>query len=164
MFGAKRLVRNFTNSGRRKIPNRNTYIEIEPEIIDTEKTLSELGLTKEQIVDVGILIGTDFNPDGFERVGPKTALKMIKEHSKLEKIPQIQDKLAEIDYQQIRNIFLKPNVADISEIVFDKIDYDGITNYLVEERSFSPDRVQTSLNRLKKAIEKKSQTLEQWFS
>jgi flap endonuclease-1 len=164
LFGAKRLVRNFTNSGRRKIPNRNTYIEIEPEIIDTKKTLSELGLTQEQIVDVGILIGTDFNPDGFERVGPKTALKMIKEHSKLEKIPQIQDKLAEIDYQQIRNIFLKPEVADVSEIVFDKIDYDGITNYLVEERSFSPDRVQTSLNRLKKAIEKKSQTLEQWFS
>jgi flap endonuclease-1 len=164
LFGAKRLVRNFTNSGRRKIPNRNTYIEIEPEIIDTEKTLLELGLTKEEIVDVGILIGTDFNPDGFERIGPKTALKMIKEHSKLEKIPQIQDKLAEIDYQQIRDIFLKPNVADVSEIVFGKIDYDGITNYLVEERSFSPDRVQTSLNRLKKAIEKKSQTLEQWFS
>ena len=44
LFGAKRLVRNFTNSGRRKIPNRNTYIEIEPEIIDTEKTLSELGM------------------------------------------------------------------------------------------------------------------------
>ena len=26
LFGAKKLVRNFTNSGRRKIPNRNTYL------------------------------------------------------------------------------------------------------------------------------------------
>ncbi len=164
LFGAKRLVRNFTNSGRRKIPNRNTYIEIEPEIIDTEKTLSELGLTAEEIVDVGILIGTDFNPDGFERIGPKTALKMIKEHSKLEKIPQIQEQLAEIDYEQIRKIFLEPDVAEVPEIVFEKIDYDGISKYLADERSFSPDRVQTSLNRLRKAIEKKSQTLEQWFS
>ena len=164
LFGAKRLVRNFTNSGRRKIPNRNTYIEIEPEIIDTEKSLKALGLTAEQIVDVGILIGTDFNPDGFERVGPKTALKMIKEHSKLENIPQIQEQLAEVNYQQIRKIFLEPEVAKVPEIVFDKIDYDGITRYLVDERSFSPDRVQSSLNRLKKAIEKKSQTLEQWFS
>ena len=163
LFGAKKLVRNFTNSGRRKIPNRNTYIEIEPEVIDTEKTLKSLGLTKEQIVDVGILIGTDFNPDGFTRIGPKTALKMIKEHSKLEKIPQIQEQLAEIDYKQIRKIFLEPQVADIPEIKFDKIDYDGIKNYLVNERSFSADRVQTSLNRLKKSIEKKSQTLEQWF-
>jgi len=35
---------------------------------------------------------------------------------------------------------------------------------LVEERNFSQDRVETSLNRLKKALEKKSHTLEQWFS
>jgi len=164
LFGAKRLVRNFTNSGRRKIPNKNTYIEVEPEIIDLEKSLKELSLTREQIVDIGILIGTDFNPDGFERVGPKTALKMIKQHSRLEDIPQIQDQLSEIDYQQIREIFLKPKVTDLSEITFGKIDHDGITNYLVEERSFSPERVQTSLNRLKKAIEKKSQTLEQWMN
>lgn len=164
LFGAKRLVRNFTNSGRRKIPNRNTYIEIEPELIDTEKTLKELGLTKEQIVDVGILIGTDFNPDGFTRIGPKTALKMIKEHSRLEKIPQIQEQLAEVEYEQIRKIFLEPEIAEVSEIKFDKIDYDGILKYLVDERSFSPDRVQSSLNRLKKSIEKKSQTLEKWFS
>jgi len=58
---------------------------------------------------------------------------------------------------------LEPQVVDIPEIKFDKIDYDGIKNYLVNERSFSADRVQTSLNRLKKSIEKKSQTLEQWF-
>ena len=164
LFGAKRLVRNFSNSGRRKIPNRNTFIEVEPEIIYFEKTIKELGLTREQIVDVGILIGTDFNPDGFTRIGPKTALKMIKEYSKLEKIPQIQDKLSDVDFEQIRKIFLEPEVADVSEIKFGKIDYEAITKYLVDERSFSFDRVQSSLNRLKKSIEKRSQTLEQWFT
>ena len=164
LFGAKRLVRNFSNSGRRKIPNRNTYIEIVPEIIDYEKTLKELGVTIEQIVDIGILIGTDFNPDGFPRIGPKTALKMIKEHSKLEKIPQIQDKLSEVDYEQIRRIFLEPKVAHVSEIKFETINFDAIIKYLVDERSFSFDRVQASLNRLKKSIERKSQTLEKWFS
>ena len=78
LFGAKKLVRNFTNSGRRKIPNRNTYVDVVPEIIESSRTLEELKLTKEQLVDIGILIGTDFNPDGFERVGPKTALKLIR--------------------------------------------------------------------------------------
>ena len=115
-------------------------------------------------MDIGILIGTDFNPDGFPRIGPKTALKMIKEHSKLEKIPQIQDKLSEVDYEQIRRIFLEPKVAHVSEIKFEKINFDAIIKYLVDERSFSFDRVQTSLNRLKKSIERKSQTLEKWFS
>src|SRR5574341_228441 len=97
LFGAKKLVRNFTNSGRRKLPNRNTTIEIEPEIIDLEKTLTDLGISREQLVDIGILIGTDFNPNGFERIGPKTALKAIKEYGKLENVPQIQEKLEEIE-------------------------------------------------------------------
>ncbi len=163
LLGAKRLIRNFTNSGRRKIPNRNTYIEIEPEIIETAKTLESLQVTKEQLVDIGILIGTDFNPDGFERVGPKTALKMIKQHSRLEDIPQIQEQLQKIDYEQIRKIFLEPKVAQVNEIIFEKVNYEGIVNYLVQERSFSEDRIQSSLNRLKKAIEKKSQNLDQWF-
>lgn len=163
LCGAKRLIRNFTNSGRRKIPNRNTYVEIEPEIIETQKTLDSLGITREQLVDVGILIGTDFNPNGFDRIGPKTALKMIKQHLRLEDIPQIQEQLQEIDYEQIRKIFLKPVVADVDEIVFGNVDYEGMTNYLVKERSFSEDRIQSSLNRLKKALEKKSHNLDQWF-
>ena len=164
LFGAKRLVRNFTNSGKRKLPNRNTTIEIEPELIQLDKTLTDLGVTREQLVDIGILIGTDFNPDGFERIGPKTALKMIKEHGNLENTPQIQDKLSEIDFKQIRTIFLNPQVAEVSEINFGNVDYQGITNYLTKERSFSLDRVDTSLNRLKKSLEKKSHNLEQWFT
>ena len=163
LFGAKKLIRNFAYSGKRKLPNRNTTIEVEPEIIDLQKNLTELGISREQLVDIGILIGTDFNPNGFERIGPKTALKVIKEYGKLENIPQIQEKLDEIDYKQIRKIFLEPKVASVSDIKFGETDYREITKYLTSERNFSLDRVETSLNRLKKAIEKKSHTLEQWF-
>ena len=163
LFGAKKLVRNFTNSGRRKLPNRNTYIEIEPEIIDYQKNLDALGITREQLIDVGILIGTDFNPDGFERIGPKTAIKMIKEYGKLEDVNQIQEQLQTINYNAIRKIFLKPETADVDNIEFGQVRYDDIVNYLSNERSFSRDRVNSSLNRLKKSLEKKSQTLEKWF-
>ena len=163
LFGARKLVRNFTNSGRRKLPNRNTYIEIEPEIIDYKKNLEALGITREQLIDVGILIGTDFNPDGFERLGPKTAIKMIKEHEKLENVTQIQEQLEMIDYNAIRKIFLEPEVATVKKIEFGEVKYDDIINYLSNERSFSRDRVNSSLNRLKKSLEKKSQTLEKWF-
>ena len=163
LFGARKLVRNFTNSGRRKLPNRNTYIEIEPEIIDYRKNLEALGITREQLIDVGILIGTDFNPDGFERVGPKTAIKMIREYGKLEDVTQIQEQLETIDYNAIRKIFLEPEVARVDKIEFGEVKYDDIINYLSNERSFSRDRVNSSLNRLKKSLEKKSQTLEKWF-
>jgi len=163
LFGAKKLVRNFTNSGRRKLPNRNTYIEIEPEIIDYKKNLEALGITREQLIDVGILIGTDFNPDGFERVGPKTAIKMIKEYGRLEDIEQIQEQLQTIDYNAIRKIFLEPEVSNIDKIEFGQVRYDDIANYMSNERSFSRDRVNSSLTRLKKNMEKKSQPLEKWF-
>jgi flap endonuclease-1 len=163
LCGAKKLVRNFTSSGRRKIPNRNTYIDVLPEIIETQKTLDAIKMTQEELIDVGILIGTDFNPNGFERIGPKTAMKLIRQHKRLEDIPQIQEQLEKIDFQQIREIFLHPKVADVDEIIFNEVDYEGITNYLVKERSFSNDRIQSTLNRLKKALEKKSQNLDQWF-
>lgn len=163
LFGAKKLIRNFTNSGRRKIPNRNAYMDVEPEIIETQKCIDALGLTQNELVDVGILIGTDFNPDGFERIGPKTALKLIKEHKRLEDVPSIQDKLSDVNYEQIRKIFLEPEIKEIDEIIFNEIDYDGIADYLVKEREFSADRIAASLNRLRKAMEKKGQTLEQWF-
>ena len=162
LCGAKRLVRNFTNSGRRKIPGRNTYVEVVPEVIETQKTLDALGLTREQLVDIGILIGTDFNPKGFDRIGPKTALKLVRQHSRLEDIPQIQDQLGEIDFEQIREIFLTPRVTAVDEITFGQVDYDGITEYL-SERSFSGDRIRSTLNRLRKSVEKRSQNLDQWF-
>ncbi len=163
LFGAVKLIRNFTNSGRRKLPNRNTYVDIEPEIISYQKSLDALGITGKQIIDIGILIGTDFNPDGFERIGPKTALKLIKEYGKLEDIPQIQDQLKQIEYRQIRDIFLHANVTEIGKIEFMDADYSGIVDYLANERSFSQERVQASLNRLKRGLEKRSHTLEKWF-
>ena len=163
LCGAKKLVRNFTSSGRRKIPNRNTYIDVLPEIIETQKTLDSIKMTREELIDVGILIGTDFNPNGFERIGPKTAMKLIRQHKRLEDIPQIQEQLGKIEFEQIRNIFLNPDVANVDEIIFNEVDYEGIMNYLVKERSFSEDRIQSTLNRLKKALEKKSQNLDQWF-
>ena len=163
LFGAKKLVRNFTNSGRRKIPNRNTYVDVVPEIIESSRTLEELKLTKEQLVDIGILIGTDFNPDGFERVGPKTALKMIREHTRLEDIPGITEQLESIDYDAIRKIFLNPNVAEPEEIKFKEVQYEAILDYLEGSRSFSRERLAPSLNRLKKSLEKRSQNLDKWF-
>ena len=163
LCGAKMLVRNFTSSGRRKIPNRNTYIDVVPEIIETQKTLESIQMSREELIDVGILIGTDFNPNGFERIGPKTAMKLIKQHKRLEDIPQIQEQLNEIEFEQIRKIFLTPEVAKVEEITFNEVNYEGIVNYLVKERSFSEDRIQSTLNRLKKALEKKSQNLDQWF-
>lgn len=163
LFGARRLVRNLAISGRRKLPNKQVYVDVEPELIELEKTLSALGMTREQLVDAGILIGTDFNPDGFKGIGPKKALKMVKEHGKLEDIPDVKDKLGEIDYKRIREIFLKPDVTTMEKADFMDADENGVVQFLCAQRNFSQERVRAALQRLRKATETKSQTLEQWF-
>lgn len=162
LFGAKRLVRNFATGGRRKVPNRNYYINVTPEIIHLNKVLESTGLSREQIVDMGIMIGTDFNPAGFHRIGPKTALKLIKKHSRLENIPSVQKELDGTPYEEIRRIFLEPDVADIQDIQFGDVDHIGIMEYMTGH-DFSPDRVGQSLDRIKNAKKKRDQTLERWF-
>ena len=163
LFSADRLVRNLTISGRRKIPNKNAYVDVEPEIIEHEAVLKQTGLTQEQLVDVAILIGTDFNPDGFAGIGPKTALKLVKENGRLEKIDKIKGSLDAIPYREIRDIFLAPPVAEISELEFGKVDRDTVLQYLCVDKNFSADRVSAALDRLAKAQETRSQSLEKWF-
>src|ERR671912_2212918 len=163
LFGAKRLIRNLTISGKRKIPNKNKYVNIEPEIIHQSQILESTKLNLEQLVDVGILIGTDFNPGGFPGIGPKTALKLIKENGSLEKIGKIKDDLNDVPYQQIREIFLNPENIPLNNIEFDNPNYNEIIGFLCDTMDFSKERVKSSLERVKKSQEKRSQSLEQWF-
>ncbi len=125
--------------------------------------LREIGLTSEQLVDVGILIGTDFNPGGFAGIGPKTALKLIKENGKLENIQKIKHLLPEVPYQEIRNIFLKPEVPKVDKIDFTGVNREKVLDFLCVDKSFSADRVSTTLDKLQKAAANRSQSLEQWF-
>jgi flap endonuclease-1 len=163
LFGAKKLVRNLAISGKRKVPNRNAYIDIEPEIFEQDKVLQEAGLTHEQLVDVGILIGTDFNPGGFPGIGPKTALKLIKENGKLENVEKIKHLLSEVPYQEIRNIFLEPEVPKVDRIDFGEVNREKVLDFLCVDKSFSADRVSSTLDKLQKSIANRSQSLEQWF-
>ncbi|MFZ0697552.1 MAG: flap endonuclease-1 [Nitrososphaeraceae archaeon] len=163
LFGAKRLIRNLTISGKRKVPNRNVYVDIEPEIIQQQQLLNETGLNLEQLVDVGIMIGTDFNPGGIPRIGPKTALKLVQEYSKLEKIEKIEDSVVNIPYEEIREIFLKQETPKVDNIEFNEINYNALINFLCVEKNFSTTRVNTSLDKLKKSITNRNQSLERWF-
>jgi flap endonuclease-1 len=163
LFGSPKFIKNLTISGRRKLPRKNVYINIEPEMVDLDLLCHSLGITREQLVDVSILLGTDFNPNGFTGIGPVNALKLIKTHDSLENITEIES-LKKTNYQAIRDIFLKPNVTDSFEIKWNKIHDEEVVNFLCKERDFSENRVKSALNRIKKTEEKRSETLERWFS
>lgn len=163
LFGAECLVRNLTITGRRKLPNKPIYIEVEPELITLSELLKQLEISREQLIDVAILIGTDFNPDGFPGIGPVTALKLIKHYGKLENIPSIQAELNKVDFIKIREIFLKPTVPSKITIEWGKVREKELIEFLCRERDFSEERVINALNRYKQAQAKLTSGLEKWL-
>lgn len=161
LFGSPRLLRNITVSGKRKLPGKNFYIDVSPEIVETEEVLNKLGITREQLVDISIIIGTDFN-EGIKGIGPKTALKLIKQYGRLENVNDIKHTISDDLVSQVRNIFLKPNVVDVEKLEWKNPDEEGIVSFLCSEKNFSEERVKNAINRLKKRPA--SGALDEWFS
>ncbi|MDI6846622.1 MAG: flap endonuclease-1 [Candidatus Bathyarchaeia archaeon] len=166
LFGALKLVRNVTISGRRKLPGKNVYIEVVPEVVNLEQVLKNCGITYEQLIDIGILIGTDFNPEGIKGLGPRTALKLIKEHGSLENaLPHIKNAEFPVEPQRIREILLHPKVTDNYKIEWKEPDMESVIDFICRERDFSEDRVKKALEKMRRGTEKLKgkTTLEKWF-
>ena len=162
LFGAPLLVRNVTISGKRKLPSKNIFINVEPESISLSETLRETGLTRPQLVDLGILLGTDFNPDGFAGIGPARALKLIKTFGSLEKMKDVKG-LSELDYDSIRKIFLSPPAEKGLKPIWGDFKPDAIRSFLVDDHSFSRERVDSAIRRISGMESGRSETLEKWF-
>jgi flap endonuclease-1 len=167
LFGAPKLLRNVTISGRRKLPGKPVYIDVVPEVVELENTLKTLEVTYEQLIDIGILIGTDFNPEGIKGLGPKTALKLVKERGNLENA-RLYLKNAEfpVEPQRIREIFLHPKVTDNYRLEWKEPNVEGVVDFICRQRDFSEDRVRKALEKMQKGIGKQKgrTTLEQWFT
>jgi flap endonuclease-1 len=166
LFGAPRFVRNITVSGRRKLPSKNIYTDVIPEVVELQQVLHDCRITYEQLVDVGILIGTDFNPDGIKGLGPKTALKLIKEYGSLEKaVVHVKNAEFPVEPQRIREIFLHPKVTDYYRLEWREPDLEGVVDFMCTGRDFSEDRVRKALEKMQRGIveEKGKTTLEKWF-
>ena len=162
LFGAPLLVRNLAVSGRRKVARRDIYITVTPEIIELEAVLEVNGITREQLVDMAILVGTDFNK-GVRGIGAKTGLKLIKKHGNLEEV--MKAKGIEIpNYRRLREIFLDPPISDDYEIVWAEVDIDGIKDLLCREHDFSEKRVDSAIKRLDRHFQAtKQRSLDNWF-
>ncbi|MCK4477761.1 flap endonuclease-1 [Candidatus Bathyarchaeota archaeon] len=167
LFGAPTLIRNVTISCRRKLPRKPVYVEVVPEVIELSKVLTELGITHEQLVEIGILVGTDYNPKGVKGIGPKTALKLIKEHGSLDELlrTSLKNKEFPANHQRIKDIFLHPKVTDNYSLEWREPDTGGVVDFLCREHDFTEGRVRKALEKMSKGIkeEKAKTTLDAFF-
>jgi flap endonuclease-1 len=151
LFGAPLVARNLTISGNLA----------DPELLKLGNILKKLEITREQLIDIAILVGTDFNP-GIKGIGAKKGLKLIKEQGDLIQALDSIDADLGIDPQTIRDIFLKPDINLDYELNWKKPDEEGIIDFLCFKHSFSEERVKGAIKKIKK-LDSTQKSLEDWF-
>lgn len=162
LFGSSQLVRNLAITGRRKVPRKNMYVNVEPELFVLDEVLKELGITREKLVEIGILIGTDYN-EGIKGIGPKKALALIKEGRSLRSI--FKEHEVEAELEELKEMFLKPKVIDKYKLEWKGPSKDRVIKILVDEHEFSIDRVEKVIDNLEKAATQKAtqSRLDKWW-
>jgi len=149
LFGAPRLVRNLTLSGRRKLPRQDRYVTVNTELIDSSVALEKLELNRQQLIDMALLMGTDFN-SGRHGIVPKKALKLLRELNDLPNI--LKEKGWDLeDWQEARALFAEPSVtpSDSYDLQWRAPNRHQLLELLCTEHGFSRDRVEALLNKLK---------------
>ncbi len=168
LFGAPKLIRNLTLSRKRK--TFSGWIEIKPEIIELDNVLNSLEINLDQLICLGILVGTDYNPKGIPGIGQKRALEIVRKFKQpvliFEEVAQRIHTLPEqdqFDWTEIFELFHKPKIND-SDLKFEKVNEEKIKEILVNRHDFSLERVERQLEKLRDLEEKKKQKgLGEWM-
>ena len=142
LYGGPVMIRNLTSHGTRKFGRMVTA-----ERIVLDDLLESHDITHEQLVDLGIMVGTDFHP-GIRGIGPKTGLKLIKEHGTIEAVCEAKEKEIPERLDEIRELFLNhPIQGDLPPSGM--VDEEELRRFLIDEREFSERRIVRALDRMK---------------
>jgi len=152
LFSCPRLIQNLTLSRRRKTVSG--YIDITPQLIELERVLNSLGINQDQLICLGILAGTDYNPKGVVGIGQKRALEIVKRFRYPVKIFKNFENL-DFDWKEVFELFHKPKIKDVG-IKLPKMNENKVKKILLA-REFSESRVESGLEKLHNAKEKQKQ-------
>jgi flap endonuclease-1 len=153
LFGSTRLVRNLSAIARQEPESKEVHAEVDPELIELEEVLKTLDLTREQLVLVGLLIGTDYN-EGVARVGPITALKLVREHQTLENVLAKCRFPGQTDIKKVYEFFLNPPHTDNYQMTWTPPKTDELLRFLVRDHDFSQERAEKAVQRLRVSFDK----------
>ncbi|KAK0569090.1 Elongation of fatty acids protein 2 [Tilletia horrida] len=156
-FGSPILLKHLTFSEQKKMPVHE---------VNLEAARQGLGMNMDQFIDLCILLGCDYL-DPIKGIGPKTALKLIRDHGDLDEVVEhlktegkksivIPD---EWPYQEARKLFKSPDVqkGDDLELHWKAPDVEGLVKFLCQDKGFSEDRVRKGAEKLTKALSQKQQ-------
>lgn len=165
LFGTPRLVRNLSIVGRRKLPRKDEYITVEPEVVYSDKLFKSLGIGRRELVEMAVLIGTDYF-EGVKGIGPKRAYELIKEFGTVERVLEYLNKTIDVDVEEVRRLFLEPEVKKDYALNWRSLDREAVLRMLCDEHDFSPERVEKEISELEAALSEKRKvtSLDRWLS
>ncbi len=161
LFGSPRLLRNLTISGRRKLPNREVYVEVSPVVIELTEILQSLGIGQEQLVLLGLLVGTDYNQGGVPGIGPKKGLDIVRGIEPGSFGDRVEWEF-DVDYMELFNFFIKPAYSEEYDLSPRPLNGDQVANILCGEFDFSEDRVRRALDQVGKSPRGRQIDLSRW--
>ncbi|MBU1203840.1 MAG: flap endonuclease-1 [Nanoarchaeota archaeon] len=147
LYGAPKMVRNLTLSKHRRFASGG-YAEVYPELIELGWVLKGLGVTQKQLIMLGILVGTDYNPKGVKGIGPKKALEAVKNYEGKYDL-MFRELGAVFDWKKIYDVFEKMPVEEKISLEWKPHDEDKIAHLLIDEHDFNEERVEKMLKKLK---------------
>ncbi len=146
LFGTPILVRNLGIESRLYYPKRGVFVKLNPEVIVLSEVLRVLKINRRQLIDIALLIGTDYN-EGVKGIGPRKALKLIRLYGSIERVLRIMNLEVDYDVDELRNFFLNPPVTDDYGMKLPGPKLDELSDFLLS-RDFNPHRVNRALSRL----------------
>jgi len=147
LFGTPRLVRSLSAMTKKEPDVEDEYAGIDPELVELAEVLTRLGLTREQLVLTALLIGTDYN-EGIPRVGPVSAVKLVKQQKTLENVLSTCRFPGGTDVTKVYEFFLNPPHTECVELLWKPPKAEQLFSFLVEAHDFSRDRTAKALQRL----------------
>ncbi len=156
LYSTPRVIRNLTASAKRKV--KGMYITNNPEIIELKQVLKSLEVNEDQLLALSILVGTDYNPKGVKGIGPKTALKLVKEHKNFDKI--FSNVEADFNWKQVYATFKNMPVIRKYKLKWKSPNQSKISRIL-SSHDFSENRINKLLEKLDN---KKEKSLDKWFN
>jgi len=150
LFGTPRLVRGLGSRQSRTGPRA-------AQLIERERLLAELGVSQDELILIGLLIGTDFN-DGARGYGPKKALRLVQKHLGWDATLTTAG-LDPLEVAEAAEIFRNPPVLTIPPPVFGEPNETELRRLLVTEHDFSEERVTSTLERIRSAPKRRATPL-----
>jgi len=152
LFACPHTIQNLSKSLRRKVQGKWQYQKVQPVQINLYKNLKNLGITIFQLVNIGILIGTDYFP-GIADIGPKKALYLIRKYKNIEHLILKEynnydfHKLKPDIIKKVRKLYLVPDVNEsLDNIHWNPPNITQVLSLLCVEHHLNKERVVKNLD------------------